>query len=303
MSHPLPRPRAAHVLAAAVVLASAMPIEAFQRGPGPAGRPAPAELSSASQPPAQAIDEDVDAERTREALYSLLQRYPPSLGRVLKLDSSLLTNAGYLAPYPGLATFLTQHPEIARNPAYFLERINSSPFESFNDPVRRRREDLFNLLAGFVAFLVFLVVTSVVIWIIRMIIAQRRWNRVSKVQFDTHSKLLDRFTSNEDLLAYIQTPAGKRFLESAPIPLEETPSISAPFSRILWSVQAGVVLMIAGLGALYVSSRFIDEAAQFFMVIGVMTSALGGGFIISAIAAYILSRRLGLLEPPAAGHA
>ena len=46
----------------------------------------------------------------------------------------------------------------------------------------------------------------------------RRWSRLSKIQTDVHNKLLDRFTSNEDLLAYIQTPVGRKFLESAPIP-------------------------------------------------------------------------------------
>jgi hypothetical protein len=215
-----------------------------------------------------------------------------------------MSSAGYLAPYPGLSAFLAQHPEIARNPDYFLERVNFSPFDYYNNPARQTRAAQLSILAGFAAFLVFLVVTGVIVWVIRMIVATRRWNRLSKVQFDVHNKLLDRFTSNEDLLAYVQTPAGRRFLESAPIPLQDEPrSISAPFSRILWSVQAGIVLAIAGAGLLYVSTRFVEEAAQFFMVVGVLTLALGAGFIVSAVAAYGLSRKLGLLDPPAADHA
>src|SRR5580658_7156152 len=49
-----------------------------------------------------------DANETREALQRLLQQYPPSLGQVLRLDPSLLTNPEYLAPYPNLAAFLGQ---------------------------------------------------------------------------------------------------------------------------------------------------------------------------------------------------
>jgi hypothetical protein len=152
--------------------------------------------------------------------------------------------------------------------------------------------------------MVFLVVTSVLVWLIRLVVTHRRWNRLSKAQFEVHSKLLDRFTSNDELLAYIQTPAGRRFLESAPIPLQdESPSLAAPLSRILWSVQAGVVLAIAGAGVLGVSTQFIDEPGQFFMVLGIVTVALGVGFVLSAYAAYVLSRRLGLFDRTASDHA
>ncbi len=120
---------------------------------------------------------------------------------------------------------------------------------------------------------------------------------MSKVQFDTHAKLLDAFTRTKDLLAYVQTPPGRRFLEATPIPIQDQPAaIAAPLSRILWSVQAGVVLAIGGIGLLYVSTRFTEDASQFFMVVGVITIALGVGFMMSAVAAYVLSRRLGLVE-------
>lgn len=292
------------VFAAAALLSLAVPGAAAQRQPAPSSGRLPALEQGQPGSVPLGVRDDADAERTREALNQLLEKYPPALGRVLKLDPSLMNNPGYLAPYPGLAAFLSQHPEITRNPEYFLERVNSPHYNSYNDPTARKREEMLAVLAGFAAFLVFLVVTSVLVWIIRMIVNHRRWNRLSKVQYEVHNKLLDRFTSNEDLLAYVQTPAGKRFLESAPIPLQdEAPMLSAPFSRILWSVQAGVVLTIAGLGLLYVSTRFIDEPAQFFMVIGVLSVALGGGFIVSAGAAYVLSRKLGLLDPPATHHA
>ena len=55
------------------------------------------------------------------------------------------------------------------------------------------------------------------VWVIRTVVDHRRWLRQSRVQVEVHSKLLDRMTSNEDLLAYAKTPAGSRFLESAPI--------------------------------------------------------------------------------------
>jgi hypothetical protein len=64
-----------------------------------------------------------------------------------------------------------------------------------------------------------------------------------------------------------------------------------------------VVLLVLGIGLLQVSGRFVEEPAQFLSVTGVLTLSLGGGFIVSAIAAYALSRKLGLLDPPATEHA
>ena len=256
----------------------------------------PAGQQAAGAPGVQ-VREEQNADQTRQRLNELLDDYPPTVGRVLKLDPSLLNNPSYLAPYPALATFLSQHPEVAHNPDYFLERVRIDRTNFADDPQWRARQDFHNLLGSIAGFTAFLIGIGVVIWLIRLVVLQRRWNRMSKVQFDTHAKLLDRFTSNEDLLAYIQTPAGRRFLEAMPIPIQDqSRPIGAPLSRILWSVQAGVVLAAAGGGFLVISSNFTDEPAQFFMVLGVIIVALGAGFLISALAAYVISRRLGLMD-------
>ncbi len=137
-------------------------------------------------------------------------------------------------------------------------------------------------------------------WLIKTLIEHRRWTRLSKIQTDVHTKLLDRFSSNEDLLAYIQTPAGRKFLESAPIPLETPRSIGAPLGRILWSVQVGAVLGVGGIGLLIVAGRTVDEVREPLGALGVVAVALGIGFLISAAMAYVISQRLGLFaQPPA----
>jgi hypothetical protein len=271
-----------------------------QKPTGSTARPAVPSVGQAESAP---VPQDASAEQTRSQLEVILERYPPALARVLKLDPSLMTNPAYTAPYPALSAYLAQHPEIAHNPGYFLENVNS-PNQYFNDPKTRQREQFYGLLAGMAGFVAFLVMTGILIWVIRLIVTSRRWNKLSKVQYEVHSKLLDRFTSNEDLLAYMQTPAGRRFLEAAPVRMAEEPrSMAAPFSRILWSVQVGIVLLLTGIGLLYVSSTFIDEPADLFRVLGVVSLAVGGGFLASAVAAYALSRRLGLLDPAPVDHA
>jgi hypothetical protein len=250
---------------------------------------------------------DTSAEQTRQMLYDVLENHPPSLAAILKLDPSLLTNDAYLTPYPALQSFLAEHPEVARNPEYFFARISGGGYVE-DARVRERREAysmLGDYLAGFAGFVSFLAFLGVVIWLIRTVLDQRRWNRLSKIQAEVHTKLMDRLASNDELLTYVQTPAARRFLESGPSPLPAeaaAPVIGAPFSRILWSVQAGVVLATAGLGLMLVKRQFAadSEPAYFFFVIGTLTFALGAGFVVSAAAAYALSRKLGLVDRPAA---
>lgn len=297
MMHRAVRTTVVLFLASAALAWSAWPAQAVQRERVPAQRPA----AAAPQGPSASTAAEQSAEETREELTRIFLNYPPALAGVLKLDPSLMSNEAYLAPYPQLAGFLARHPEILRNPAYYLEHLRTQNHVDY-DPRRAVRDDIVGVLAGLAVFLAFLVMVSVAVWLIRLTVAHRRWNRVSKVQFETHSKLLDRFTSNDELLAYVQTPAGRRFLEAAPIQ-EAAPAIAAPPSRILWSVQAGVVLSVLAIGLLQVSRRFTDELSQVFLVAGILFLALGAGFVVSAVAAYGLSRRLGLLERPAADHA
>ncbi|HMF58910.1 MAG TPA: hypothetical protein VK595_00980 [Vicinamibacterales bacterium] len=299
MSHTAVSRAAVFVLVAAAVLGVPGPGDAAQRTPNAAGTRSAAEAAPAMTIPGN----QQTADQTRDQLDRLFDNYPPAVARVFKLDPTLMNNPAYLAPYPLLAAFLTEHPEIVHNPGYFLEHVNNPNYD-YNDPKGQQRKEMLAVLAGLGLFIAFLVIVGVATWLIRLVVTHRRWNRVSKVQFETHSKILDRFTSNDELLAYVQTPAGRRFLESAPIPAQDLQqTIAAPLSRILWSVQAGIVLVVVGIGLLQVSGRFIDEPAQLLNVIGVLTLSLGGGFIVSAIAAYALSRKLGLLDPPAAEHA
>jgi hypothetical protein len=139
----------------------------------------------------------------------------------------------------------------------------------------------------------------VVVWLIRTIVDYRRWSRLAKVQTDAHTKLLDRFTANEDLLRYMQSPAGAKFLESSPIRLDAGPrGVGAPLGRILWSLQGGVVLVAVGIGLQMVTGQVRDEGQQVIQALGILAVAAGVGFIISAVVSYVISQRLGLIERP-----
>jgi hypothetical protein len=281
------------VFGAAVLIFSAL----FSSMPLAAQAPTQAPVRPTAVEPARTVGvDDRDARETRERLREVLEQYPPSLGEVLRLDPSLLRNENYLATYPRLAGFLAQHPEVAHNPAFFIGEIHSGRWDPPN-PKREAFEMWQNVMAGVALFCVFVTVTLVLTWLVRTLIDYRRWLRLSKVQTEVHSKLLDRFTSGEDLAAYLQSSPGRKFLESAPIPLDMGPrSMSAPLGRILWSIQAGLVLALGGAGLQYVSAGILDEAQQPIRALGVLALMFGIGFILSAVVSYVLSQRLGLLD-------
>jgi len=270
--------------------------------------PAPPDTETRYQVVAGQVVSSDDAEHTREGLRAILRQYPPSLADVLRLDPSLLANQAYLAPYPQLSAFLAAHPTIAHNPGFFVGAARSE-WDQYNtrngQAMREFSEDFAGLLvfSGIMAFL------GLIAWGIRNLVEHRRWLRVSKVQSDAHAKIFDRLSSNnEDLLAYLQSPAGQRFLESAPLSVEGARSVAAPVGRILFAAQAGTVVGFLGLGVWYASGRLaanpdVADAAPFLLTASLIIIAIGLGLIVSAGIAYALSRRMGLLAPAASSHA
>lgn len=255
-----------------------------------------ATTTSAATSTAPTIVANIDSSQTRHELAELLQRLPPTVGKTLKLDPTLWSNTEYLAHYPALAAFATAHPEVAHSPGYYLEHVWIPSDPTPTTASYRMWENLIEMISIFGAVLI---IVGVFTWLIKTVIDHRRWNRVSRVQAEVHNKLLDRFASNEDLLAYVKTTAGRQFLESAPIPLDPGPrAVAAPVGRVLWSMQAGVVLTAFGIGMQFVSWSVDKEVAQPLSALGVLGVALGLGFILSSGVSFLLSRKLGLLQPP-----
>jgi hypothetical protein len=269
------------LLVTAVVALTPLPAAA-QRDTGTATR------ARAQAPPP--VYQNVNAGQTQGELQRLLDQYPPTLRAVIQLDPSLLEREDYLAPYPALAAFLQQHPEVIRDPSFYFGR----PYiqQRDRDPKIAALERAQEVLAGVAVFTAGMVVLGVVVSLLRDLIAYRRWLRQSKVQTEMTVKVLDRLSSNEDLLAYLRTPAGAGTLVPTSFGAETFPGAVPPFGRILWSVQAGVVLAALGIGLWLVRGSVMDELSAGFVVAGTVAIAVGLGFVLSALIAYVLSQRV-----------
>jgi len=276
---------------------SAMLLAGLAASPVAAGA---AQAKSQPSRPAEAapvVADERSAEETRQRLHDVLGQYPPTVAQVLRLDPSLLTRPDYLATYPTLGAFLAQHPEVAHNPVFFL---GGQPESQYSDRSHAMNA-LESVFLGLEFMFGFMFAVGGLVWMIRSALDYRRWLRAIRIQTDAHTKIVDRLASNEDLLAYMQSPVGQRFLSASPAfpSVESAPSMmTAPFNRILWSVQAGVVLATAGVGLWFAKNGVIDEVAQPLHVVSILAIALGAGFVLSALASYALSRQLGLVPAP-----
>src|SRR5262249_1801321 len=137
---------------------------------------------------------DTNAGQTRDQLTALLNQYPPTLTRVLQTDPTLLQNKEYLSLYPGLATFVANHPKILHNANYFLGTPRGAVGPVLID---RSAPQITRELAQDTAIMVVLLtVAGAITWIVRSLIEYRRWARTLKTQTDIHSRLMDRLTSS-----------------------------------------------------------------------------------------------------------
>src|ERR1700704_6450140 len=122
----------------------------------PAARPAEA---------AQAPFDEQSAREARDRLHQILDQYPPSVAQVLRLDPSLLTKPDYLAPYPTLAAYLTQHPEVAHNPVFFLGGTFGGP--QYSDSRSQAMTTIQSVFIGFEVLLGFVAGFYTLGWIAR----------------------------------------------------------------------------------------------------------------------------------------
>ena len=291
----------AAVLALFAVLCSAPALMHAQ--PSPATAPAPA---------ATPVTTDHDLEATQAELIRLL-RLSPTLTTVVEHDPSLVSNPDYVnRNNPQLGQFLVSHPEVARNPDYYLfthlnteggrdQALERAVWPEMNQPYHSSSAE--RIMSDLVPFLVFVGVLSALLWLVRQFFENRRWSRVFQMQADVHGKLIERFGANQEMLTYMGTDAGKRFLEAAPIAVgfEADQRMPNAVARVLTPLQIGIVLTLLGAGMLALRNSLGVDMTSPMLLMGTVVLMPGIGFIISAIVTWVLAARLGLMPEKPGG--
>ncbi len=129
-------------------------------------------------------------------------------------------------------------------------------------------------------------------WIFWLIFTTLQRSLLAKANTALQEKVLQRIDTAEAMLTLTSSETGRQFLEA--ITQEKIPARS-PSSRILFGTQAGIVLIFFG-GALLSLHHFVSDPDGGFIIAGTGALGLGLGFLVSAGASIVLSRRLGLLH-------
>jgi len=289
---------------------------AFGQTPAaPIHPPAPARAAAVQAPGAATPVSDRDLEATQKELIRLL-KLSPTLTTVVAHDPTLLADREYVnRNNPQLADFLTAHPEVVRNPEFYLfthaHPEDGSPDEALERAVwpelAPRQNDSWSatdVLGPTCALLAFACFLAALVWLVRQFLENRRWGRIFKLQSDVHGRLIDKFGSNQELAGYMESEAGKRFLEAAPIPVgfDEQQRVPNAVARVLTPLQIGIVLVLLGIG-FFLLRHIRTEMYEPMLVFGTITLMPGLGFIISAGITWVLAGRLGLIpEKPTDSH-
>lgn len=254
-----------------------------------------------------APDVSQDLGSTQQQLMQLL-RVSPALADVVSSDPSLLADQQYVAKTnPELATFLQQHPEIGRNPSFWLFSDLRNPHQRYYGvleqrrgfvPVREPSGSLDRVMNNVAPMVVLVVLLLAMAWVIRTLVENRRWTKAFSLQSEVHGKLIERFASNQELLGYMETDAGRRFLEATPIVTEvESRRMPNLVSRMIATLQVGFVLTLLGAGLVSLKN-VVGDAGTAMLVLGIVALMPGIGLILSAGVLWVLGKRLNLMESP-----
>jgi hypothetical protein len=143
-------------------------------------------------------------------------------------------------------------------------------------------------------------------------------SKTEKLQFDLYNKVLDKFGSHQEVMAWLQSEGSQGILKAieAPRPMA--------YNRILNAVQGGLLALVVGAGLMTVSTQIpapdakaaqmasaIDKQFEYeavrdlrrhranvaaFNAFGILFAAAGLGLLAGGGASYFLSRRFHLIN-------
>ena len=122
-----------------------------------------------------------------------------------------------------------------------------------------------------------------IIWVV----ARAREARMRQ-RSEERSRLLERFSSSQELTEFLNSEAGSRLLDKG-TPAHPVRSLSA-------TVTAGIITLFSGIGFLFVAGELPGHDSDGFLIPGILGVMAGIGILVSAFVSAKLYKRAGLLR-------
>jgi hypothetical protein len=123
------------------------------------------------------------------------------------------------------------------------------------------------------------------------ILSRRRHER-TQAQFDIQRRMLEKFGSAGEFVAFLESGAGRKFLEAV------SSESGTQANRIFGSIQKGAIFTLMGVVGFCVVALKPGDLVPLAVPSGIVL-AIGLGYLVSAFASYRLSKQWGLLPPSA----
>ncbi len=123
-----------------------------------------------------------------------------------------------------------------------------------------------------------------VVWLVT-----RSRQRAAQYRADVQLKMLDRFGSATEFATFLESPAGRQFLEQPKRTGRE---------RVLWGIRTGIVLIFLGISF---SFGYFTDHDPGWMVPVFILCGLGVGFLVSSVVSLKLAQKWELAAQPGNG--
>jgi hypothetical protein len=130
---------------------------------------------------------------------------------------------------------------------------------------------------------IFGIVSSSTMVVLIVYFVSRARARRAEVQAEVQTRLIDRFGSAPELIDFLQSPAGRQFVNG----VQSAPALLAR-ERILSGFSRAIVLSMLG-AAFVILAAFYDNG---FSVPAAIVSSLGLGYLIATFVSWRLSKHL-----------
>lgn len=129
-------------------------------------------------------------------------------------------------------------------------------------------------------------------WVLSLVVSAFRQRLRLRAQTDFHHRMMEKFSSAEEFMTYLQSDAGKSFFENL------TSEPATPLNKILGSIQKGAILSLLGLGLFVLGNIFnVRDGGNVMLVVGVISFMIGIGFLASSVISYRLAKSWGMIAP------